>query len=103
MGNGGAKAARRPRIVGVSKTGTALEAGLDEANRAASGSGGALEHVAYITVERANAKSTIKAAPLLFIFYPILGRERFDKATFSGPPNVLSPTIRAMRVRKGIG
>jgi hypothetical protein len=37
------------------------------------------------------------------LFYPILGRQRFDEATFAGPPNVLKPTVRAMRVRKGIG
>ena len=39
------------------------EAGFDEADWPASGSGGTPEHVAYITVERANAKSTITAAP----------------------------------------
>ena len=54
-------------------------------------------------VERASAKSTIMARVLRFIFYPILGRQRFDEATFAGPPNVLPPTVRAMRVRKGIG
>ena len=40
---------------------------------------------------------------LLFIFYPILGRKRFDEATFASPPDVLQPTVGAIRVRKGIG
>ena len=92
-----------PLRPGRRRVGQGREARFDEAGWPASGNGGAPEHVAYIPVERASAKSTIMTRVLRFIFYPILGRQRFDGATFAGPPNVLPPTVRAMRVRKGIG